>query len=539
MQQIVILSGRVAVGKTTVAELLESRFGFQVLRTRDLIAAAQGTQPERSALQVDGDRLDRKTGGRWVANAIPKLLAGHDCDRVVVDSVRKKIQIDAVRSGFGASVVHVHLLATVETIGARYLGRKSSLRELPTYDAVAKSATERGVDGLRHHADIVVDTDRTGPEGVLCRVAGRLGLFGRGIDRLVDVVVGGQYGSEGKGNIAAHLAPEYDILVRVGGPNAGHTVFSRPSPEKYHHLPSGTRRCFGLKVLGPGAVLDAELLLSEIRDADEFASVSRLAIDPQSMIIEAQDGALERKKLKSTIGSTASGTGCATARKVLRRAADPTVRLARDVKELRPFIRDTVGLLEVAFSEGKRVLLEGTQGTGLSLHHGDYPYVTSRETTAGGCLAEAGIAPSRVRRVVMVCRTYPIRVESPKRRATSGPMRAQEIAWDLVAERSGVDLDEILRTEVTTRTNRKRRVSEFSWEAVRRAATLNAPTDVALTFADYLSAKNQRARRFEQLTEDTQRFIEELEWVTGAPVSLITARFHYRGIIDRRRWGAV
>src|SRR5690349_6497510 len=114
------------------------------------------------------------------------------------------------------------------------------------------------------------------------------------------------------------------------------------------------------------------------------------------MIIEEQDRDFE-SGLKQEIGSTAQGVGAATSRKILRTSARPAVRLARDVPELKPYIRETLEVLDDAFTAGKRIFLEGTQGTGLSLHHGDYPYVTSRDTTVSGCLADAGIAPTRVR----------------------------------------------------------------------------------------------------------------------------------------------
>ena len=97
-------------------------------------------------------------------------------------------------------------------------------------------------------------------------------------------------------------------------------------------------------------------------------------------------------------------------------------------------------MLEEAFCNRKRVLLEGTQGTGLSIYHGYYPHVTSRDTTVAGCLAEAGISPSRVRKVVMVCRTYPIRVQSPEAAGrTSGPM-SQEITLEEISRRSEIPL---------------------------------------------------------------------------------------------------
>jgi adenylosuccinate synthase len=105
-----------------------------------------------------------------------------------------------------------------------------------------------------------------------------------------------------------------------------------------------------------------------------------------------------------------------------------------------------------------------------------------------------------------------------------------------VAERSGIALEELQNLERTSTTGRKRRVGEFEWQLLRRAASLNGPTDIAVTFADYLDAANTQARRFEQLTPETIRFTEEIEKVAGAPVSLISTRFHWRSIIDRRAW---
>jgi len=136
--------------------------------------------------------------------------------------------------------------------------------------------------------------------------------------------------------------------------------------------------------------------------------------------------------------------------------------------------------------------------------------------------------------VVMVCRTYPIRVANPKG-GTSGPM-TQEILWKVVAERSGKSLKEIRQTEKTTTTHRRRRVGEFDWALLRRSALLNGPTDIALTFTDYLSKANGSAKRFEQLTPETINFIVEVERVAGAPVSLISTGFSHRSIIDRRSW---
>ncbi len=113
---------------------------------------------------------------------------------------------------------------------------------------------------------------------------------------------------------------------------------------------------------------------------------------------------------------------------------------------------------------------------------------------------------------------------------------SQEISLAEIERRSGIALSRLQKTETTSTTKRKRRICEFDWVLLKKAAELNAPTDIALTFVDYLSIKNQNARRFEQLTSDTLRFIQEIERVAEAPVSLIATRFHHRSIIDRRIW---
>lgn len=484
-------------------------------------------------MQDVGESLDRSTRGRWVAKAVARRALELNEDAVIlVDAVRIKSQIDGLRDAFEQRVVHIHLTAPDDELASRYKKRRSRIKEFKTYDEVQRNETERRVNALAKYADIVIDTHRSTPEAVVVRVAAYLDLYGRGYERTVDVLVGGQFGSEGKGNVASYLANEYDVLVRVGGPNAGHKVYEKNKPYTFHILPSGTRRNTETQViLGPGAVLSLPVLSQEIADCQ--CSRERLSIDPQAMIIEERDREQERR-LTAAIGSTGQGVGVATARKILRTNARPRVRLARDIRELRPFVRETRQVLDNAFAKDKKVLLEGTQGTGLSLHHGHYPYVTSRDTTVSGCLAEAGIAPSRVRRIIMVCRTYPIRVESPQG-GDSGPMQ-NEISLEDIARRSGIPLAELQDKERTSTTHKKRRIGEFDWELLRKAASLNGPTDVALTFVDYIDKRNRSARRFDQLTPPTIQFIEEIQRVAGAPVSLIATRFHFRSIIDRRAW---
>jgi adenylosuccinate synthase len=118
---------------------------------------------------------------------------------------------------------------------------------------------------------------------------------------------------------------------------------------------------------------------------------------------------------------------------------------------------------------------------------------------------------------------------------TSGRLK-QEITFAEVASRAGLDPANVESAEITSTTKRRRRVGEFEWDQFRKACALNAPTDLAVTFADYISAKNRDARRYEQLTSETIQWIEELERVAHAPASLISTRFSERAIIDRRNW---
>lgn len=540
---IVLLSGSVASGKTTLVQGLTRAFSHEcihVLKTKDLIRdlaikrLGREIPAERRAMQEFGDRLDQETHGQWVRDALISLVNRHISTEVapifVVDAVRILPQVKAIREAYGFSVIHIHVKAPEAELTERYRRRASGLKELKSYKDVERNPTESRVRELEKSADVVVDTKECTPEDVVVRTATHLGLFTREYARLVDVIVGGQFGSEGKGHIASYLSREYLVLVRVGGPNAGHKVFLEEGPYVHHQLPSGTLRNSAAKlIIAPGAVVNPESLLREIRECK--VDHERLSIDPQVMIITEKDRKAEAG-LQQRISSTGQGVGAATARRILDRGK--RIQFAKDVRELVPFVRDTWELLERTYKRGGRVLVEGTQGAGLSIFHGSYPYVTSRDTTVSGCLSEAGISPTRVRKTIMVCRTYPIRVQSPPG-GSSGPLR-QELDWEEVARRAEVPLEEIKTNERTSTTNRQRRVGTFDWTLLRKASALNGPTDIAITFTDYLNPLNAEARRYEQLSLPTIRFIEEVERVGAAPVSLISTRFDFRSIIDRRTW---
>lgn len=529
---VVALSGAVASGKSTVARAILEHVGGERLSTRELIIARTNVPSEREPLQRAGDDLDRDTDFAWVADDVKRFVEGASPSVVVVDAIRRGEQVARLESMFPGSVRHVHLVASEDELARRHAARRHDVVEPIDYDAVRSNATEAAVDELAARADVVMDISRLDPRGIAATALAGLGLMAPRTThpkRLVDVIVGGQYGSEGKGNVCSFLAPEYQVLMRVGGPNAGHRV--RDPNFDFVHLPSGTLHNRDARLLiGAGATLSLEVITAEITELE--ITPERLSIDPQAIVIEDWDREWEAGALE-VIGSTKKGVGAATARKILgrgsgREAFGPTVRLARDVPELHEFVRPVFVELEKAFAAGERVMLEGTQGTDLSLHHGMWPHVTSRETTASGCLADAGIAPSRVRDVIMVVRTYPIRVGG-----TSGDMGV-EIDFDVIAARSGLDEDAIRTTEVGTVSRKPRRVAEFDLGQVRRAAALNGATNIALTFADYIAAENEGAGSIDDLTGATRSFIERIEDATGAPVDLVATGPDRKAMIDRR-----
>lgn len=535
--RVVLVSGAICSGKSALVEQLREKHGAMVIKTKDLIIRKlPKITIERRSLQRAGEKLDKDDGGQWVAEALQREIDANSqrptpSGLYVVDCVRIEGQVNAIRRAYGPEVFHIHVKADPKVLKQRYLDRSRADDAVLEYEALKKNRTERNIESLAELADVVVDTGRCSAASVLVRATALLNLYPRGAEKLVDVLIGGQYGSEGKGNIVGHIAPEYDLLVRVGGPNAGHQVFAEPEPEKYFHLPSGTQRAPNAKLLlGPGAVINPTKLLDEI--AKHGISNERLVIDRQAIVISSDD--IEQEKARfGNISSTAQGVGIASARKLTGRSdykAGTDLFLARDCSDLQPFLGSARKVLADAFVKGHRILLEGTQGTSLSLHHGQYPHVTSRDTTVAGCLADAGIAPSNVRRVIMVCRTYPIRVGGP-----SGPME-YEVDMEEIHHRSRIPLDPLKNAERTTTTNKERRIAEFDWEQFKDSVQLNGPTDIALTFVDYFGIENRKAFRFEQLTDETIRFVEEVERVSGRPVSLLSTDFNWRNVIDRRSW---
>lgn len=531
METLFVLSGPIGSGKTRYAEALAA-YGVHSVSTRLYIRERKGCGGGRSELQAAGAELDEETGGLWVVDAVVRAdTAG--AELLLLDSARIAPQVEGLRERFPERVIHVHLEASPEVLEERYISRPTASREYATYQDASTHGTEQQVGTLAEIADLVFDTEDTDPYEL---AAATMAFAGKLDDThpLVDVIVGGQYGSEGKGNICAKIASQYSGLVRIGGPNAGHRV---ADPKyKYVQLPSGSMSNEEAQIIiAAGSTVWLPQLMLEIMD--HKLTADRFTIDPQVMVIDDEDRRIEAGRDEGdaldAIASTKQGVGAAAARKMLNRGKPlfgPPVKLAREVEQLTQFVRPARTVVDRLLREGKAVLLEGTQGTELSIHHGRYPHVTSRETTSSGCISDAGIAPRAVRHVIMVLRTYPIRVGG-----TSGPM-GRVVDFATISERCGLCVDEIARTERGTVSNRERRIAEFDWGRLRRATELNGATCIALTFADYIDSANRYATSFSTLTTETQNFIRKVERIAGVPVTLVSKAFAKDGVLERGGW---
>jgi adenylosuccinate synthase len=288
-------------------------------------------------------------------------------------------------------------------------------------------------------------------------------------------------------------------------------------------LPSGFINPGTRLLLASGCLIDPEILLTEIKSTG--IDPRRVGLDRNAGIISTSDGEEERKlQLRDRLGSTLSGTGIGVSNRVLRK---PEFRLAKDIPELREFLTDVSGEVNAVLDKSGKILVEGTQGFGLSVYHSPhYPFATSRDTTASGFLSEVGVSPRLVTDIVMAVRTYPIRVAG-----NSGPLE-NEITWDEVRRRSGCPNDLI---ELTTTTKKVRRVALFDLEIVRRATFVNRPTQIFLHGADYLSWHNKSLRDYQRLTSDTKSFVESLKLSLGVPVPLIGTGPANEELIDSGR----
>ncbi|MBC7792548.1 MAG: adenylosuccinate synthase [Clostridia bacterium] len=325
------------------------------------------------------------------------------------------------------------------------------------------------------------------------------------------VIVGAQWGDEGKGKITDYLAERADAVVRYqGGNNAGHTIVVGTSTYKFHLIPSGILHKDKVCILGNGVVIDPEQLISEL---DELAKTnidtSRLRISDQAHYIlpthKLLDQRSEARKGAGKIGTTGRGIGPSYRDKVDRRGVrvgDPAfpqrlrdtitehmselpedargdwtvekiaLHLEKAYARLKPHIASTPALINDTLDNSGRVLLEGAQGTLLDIDHGTYPFVTSSSPTAGGACIGSGVGPTRIDVVMGVAKAYSTRVGS-------GPFPTE----------LNNELGEKLRAvghEFGTTTGRARRTGWLDLVALRFAIRVNGMTHLALTKLDVL-----------------------------------------------------
>ncbi len=328
------------------------------------------------------------------------------------------------------------------------------------------------------------------------------------------LVIGGFFGDEGKGKIISYLAVHDDpaIVVRGGaGPNAGHTIHDGGKIFKVRMLPSGFLNKNARVMIGPGVVVNPDVLHREV---DDLGVRGRAFVDQNCGIIE--ESHLQRDSrgdLKEKIGSTGSGTGPANADRALR-----VLRLAKDVESTKPYTVDVPRQVNDALDAGHLVLVEGTQGTFLSLWHGTYPYVTSKDVTAPGICADIGLGPTRVDEVIVVFKAYVTRVGT-------GPL-AGELSSEEAASRGW--------SEFGTVTGRQRRAAEFDFDLAARAVMLNGATQISVTKLDVIYPDCAGKTSFDDLGSDARAFIGGIEDRLGVPVTIIGTGPAVGDIIDRR-----
>lgn len=329
------------------------------------------------------------------------------------------------------------------------------------------------------------------------------------------IVIGGFFGDEGKGKIISYLAlhDKPTIVVRGGaGPNAGHTIKDGDKTFKVRMLPSGFLNKDAKVMIGPGVVINPDVLLHEIRD---FDAQGRAFIDRHCGVIEQTHLDNDSQgRLKEKIGSTGSGTGPANADRAMR-----TLRLAKDFTKLSEYTVDVPALLNNALDLGENVLVEGTQGTFLSLWHGTYPFVTSKDVTASGICADVGLGPTRVDTVIVVFKAFVTRVGT-------GPLDGELSAED--SEGRGW-------SEFGTVTGRQRRAAEFDFNLAKRAIMLNGATQICITKLDVLFPACASKTLFDELDDDARGFIQNIENKLGTPVTLIGTGPTVVDVIDRRK----
>lgn len=328
----------------------------------------------------------------------------------------------------------------------------------------------------------------------------------------INIVVGGQYGDEGKGKVLSHLAlsDKPQIVARGGvGPNAGHEVNYNGKRYPLRLVPCGFVYDKARLLIGAGVFVNPDVLLKEI---EMVGCQNRFGVDFRAGWITKEhierDSASENSK---KIGTTKTGCGPAVADRVNR-----VGKLINEVPELKRYLTDVPKEINAA----KDVLIEGTQAFMLSNLYGGYPYVTSKDVSASTIAADVGIGPTRIDDVIMVIKSYTTRVGS-------GPLKNELSVED--AKARGMQ-------EYGTVTGRPRRTSpDLHFDDLKFAAMVNGATQIAITKIDVRFPGNKGVKEYSKLTNEAKSFVQDVEAKMGIPVTLIGSGPDALDIIDRRK----
>lgn len=331
------------------------------------------------------------------------------------------------------------------------------------------------------------------------------------------MVVGGQWGDEGKGKIVDFLAEKADIVGRAtGGNNAGHTVVVGDKTFKFHLIPSGIIHKAKLNICGNGMVIDPKVFVGELEKLEEQGykiTDKQLVVSGSAHVIlqkHRDDDSHDNSENSKKIGTTGRGIGPCYRDKIVRTGVRMSEFVKRDTKEaekIRPLVKDTYIIINEAIDSEKNVLIEGAQGTMLDIDHGTYPFVTSSNPTAGGVCTGLGIGPTKIHKVIAILKAYTTRVgggpfptelgtdEQTKEEGTWDKIKPvfDEVRMEALAKANDEDeyhLGKYMRLqgrEYGTTTGRPRRTGWFDGVVAKYAVMINSLTSVAVTKLDVLS----------------------------------------------------
>jgi adenylosuccinate synthase len=333
-----------------------------------------------------------------------------------------------------------------------------------------------------------------------------------------NILVGGGWGDEGKGKCITYLCSndKPNIIARAGvGPNAGHSVEFNGEKYGLRMIPSGFVHTDARLLIGAGVLVDPEVFHYELNYLNKYHVKERTFADYRCSIIEEKHKQQDRDSdyLSKNIGTTGSGCGPANSDRVMRVA-----KLASQIEEMEGYTADVPTEVNEAIDNGEDVFIEGSQGFGLSLYYGTYPYVTSKDTTASTAAADVGVGPTKIDEVIVVFKSYITRVGA-------GPFKTE-----ITQERA----EEMHIEEYGTVTGRRRRVGVFDMELAKESCMINGATQIALTCVDRLFPQCERVKEYSQLSPEVKNFVEEIQTETGVPVTIISTGPDMTDTVDLR-----